>query len=155
MQIQVIAAKGTPTEDRNKNHITCCLHVTHVFLYFWKQGGISYVFGSGLCTTVLNYFPVRVTCPNLVKVKSTVGWCCCPLMIAFTAFLHLGWEQILRHSVKFPSYSSLALGPLDLSRNQQEKTGNWQDYTDWVCWVLCRHTDVYITRGVPWSWTAG
>lgn len=69
-----------------------------------------------------------------VKVKSTVGGSCCPLKIAFT-FLDLRWEQILRHSQKFPSYSSLASGPLDMNRNQREKTGNWQDYSDWVCRV--------------------
>lgn len=63
-----------------------------------------------------------------------------------------------RHSQKFPSYSSLALGPLDLSRNKQEKTGNWQDYTDWVCWLQCRCTDrgVGCTQGMNCRvWSTG
>ena len=72
--------------------------------------------------------------------RSTVGWSCCPLMIALTTFLALRWEQILRPPQKCPSYSSLASGPLDLSRNKQEKTGNWQDY--------CADTQMCIQLGV-------
>ncbi|TNN79493.1 hypothetical protein EYF80_010309 [Liparis tanakae] len=44
---------------------------------------------------------------------------------------------------RVPSYSSLASGPEDRAHNQQETTGNIQDYADWVCGLLS-DTQTYV-----------
>lgn len=146
---QVVAANGTTTDGRS--------------LPFFLEAKWDFLaFGSWQCLTFFFKSPPSVwhvlfkLSSEVCTAKSTVGWTFSPLMIAFATFFNLRWEQILRHSQKCPPYSSLASGPLDLSRKQ---AGEDRKLTG-LPWLGLLGTEqtrrwVYTKRCVPRGWTAG